>query len=108
MKIRIIKESRVPVQQSQVHKDLMDWWDRYRKSEIKIIGHNSGHKHKTQRKRINYYKEIDFEFLQKLPKDIDIDKLLKKMKEYQKLDHKSLKKDIVEDVLTAVENGFQT
>ena len=52
MKIKIIKESRIPVQQSQVHKNLMDWWHEWRREEVRVIsvyGLESGSK--TQRKR---------------------------------------------------------
>ena len=51
----------------------MDWWHKWRREEIMPIykyGREAGSK--TQRKRINYYKEIEFEFLDNLPKDLDV------------------------------------
>ena len=83
MKIRIIKESKLPIQQSQTHKNLMDWWHEWRREEIMPIykyGREAGSK--TQRKRINYYKEIDFEFVQELPIDIDVPTLEKELDSY--------------------------
>ena len=76
MKIKIIKESRSSIQQSQVHKNLMNWWYEWRKEEIRIISvHGREAGSKTQRSRISNYKQIDFEFLQELPIDINIRKL---------------------------------
>ena len=82
MKIKIIKESRAPVQQSQVHKNLMDWWHEWRREEIRIIIVYGREYSKTQRRRIGYYKQVEFEFLQKLPIDIDILTLEKELDSY--------------------------
>ena len=82
MKIKIIKESRAPVQQSQVHKNLMDWWHEWRREEIRIIAVYGRGFSKTQRRRTNYYKQVEFEFLQKLPIDIDIPTLEKELDSY--------------------------
>ena len=83
MKIRIIKESKLPIQQSDVYKNLWKWWHEWRREEVRIISvHGREAGSKTQRSRINYYKQIEFEFLDNLPINLDVPTLETKLDNY--------------------------
>ena len=81
MKIRIIKENKLPVQQSSTHKKLWEWWHEWRRVSQRVIA-KYGTGHKTQRQRMRYYKEVETEFLRKLPIDIDEPTLTKELDNY--------------------------